>query len=170
MNKQEIETALAEAGFTMEATFTPDPGGKMLGWTCVIQRTGGRAMTTPYKQGVGHLKGYDAQAARSMDGSKAVDAAITQGVWDGKWGRPWSGIRGTPLPKPSIADVLYCLVSDASVLDHPTFESWARDYGYDTDGRSAEKTYRLCLESALRLRAWVGEDGLTKLQVMFQDY
>jgi hypothetical protein len=57
-----------------------------------------------------------------------------------------------------------------SVLDSGSFEEWAADYGFDTDSRKAETTYRACLDIALKLRNGIGEDGLRKLQEAFQDY
>lgn len=59
---------------------------------------------------------------------------------------------------PSAADVLSCLLSDASVEDATSFEDWCSDYGYDTDSRSAEKTYRDCLFQTKELRAFLGEN------------
>ena len=73
-------------------------------------------------------------------------------------------------PVPTLRDVLYSLVSDADAIDCATFEDWAINYGYDTDSRSAEKAYRACLESGLKLRAMLGEEALTKLRELFQDY
>ena len=72
--------------------------------------------------------------------------------------------------QPDPLSVVYSLVMDAGVLDHASFESWASDYGYETDSRSAEKTYRACLEIALQLRAAIGEAGIAALQTDFQDY
>lgn len=71
------------------------------------------------------------------------------------------------LPDPE--SVIYCLVMDSSVLDCGGFEYWADDYGYDTDSRKAETIYRERLDLALKLRAGIGEEGLRKLQVAFQD-
>ncbi len=46
--------------------------------------------------------------------------------------------------EPKIADVLDCLASDASGYENSNgFEDWCLEYGYDTDSRKAEKTYRL---------------------------
>jgi hypothetical protein len=58
---------------------------------------------------------------------------------------------------PSAADVLSCLLSDASVEDATSFEDWCSDFGYDTDSRQAEKTYRDCLFQTKELRAFLGE-------------
>jgi len=39
--------------------------------------------------------------------------------------------------EPTMYDVLTCLEK----YDHPTFEDFCGEFGYDTDSRSAEKTY-----------------------------
>jgi hypothetical protein len=72
------------------------------------------------------------------------------------------------LPDP--ADVIHSLVMDSSVLDAGGFEGWAGDFGYDTDSRSAEATYRACLEIALKMRAAFGDSGMAELQTAFGDY
>jgi hypothetical protein len=71
---------------------------------------------------------------------------------------------------PDTADVLHSLVSDSSVIDHPTFESWADEYGFDADSRKAEQSYRDCLAIALALRSAIGEAGLEQLREAFNDY
>jgi hypothetical protein len=71
---------------------------------------------------------------------------------------------------PGLADVLYPLVIDASVLDYSGFEDWAANFGYEPDSRKAEAIYKSCIEIALHIRNGVGEDGLAKLQAAFQDY
>lgn len=72
--------------------------------------------------------------------------------------------------QPDPLSVVYSLIMDSSVLDHPNFESWAGDFGYETDSRSAEAAYRACLEIALKVRAAIGEAGIAALQTAFQDY
>lgn len=72
--------------------------------------------------------------------------------------------------QPDPLSVVYSLVMDSNVLDYGGFEGWAAEYGYDTDSRSAESTYRACLEIALQLRAAIGEAGIAALQTAFQDY
>jgi hypothetical protein len=60
---------------------------------------------------------------------------------------------------PQAADVLECLVSDASSIEGSgTFESWAEDFGMDPDSRTAEQTWRQILEQAHRLRGFLGRD------------
>jgi len=52
---------------------------------------------------------------------------------------------------------------DASALNHDTFESWASEYGYDTDSRDAERIYKLCLDIGLKLRNRLGDKLLGEL-------
>lgn len=80
-----------------------------------------------------------------------------------------SGATKSPI-QPDPVNVIWCLQCDAGVIDYGTFEQWAADFGYDADSRSAEATYRACLETALKLRAGIGEEGLRQLQEAFQDY
>ncbi len=71
---------------------------------------------------------------------------------------------------PDPVNVIWSCLMDADAIDHPSFESWAADYGYDTDSRTAEATYRTCLDMGLKMRAALGEEGLRQLRDAFQDY
>ncbi len=64
---------------------------------------------------------------------------------------------------PSTSDVVNCLISDCSMLasygdNPPSFEEWAADYGYDSESRSAEKTYRDVIAQGERVRRLLGDD------------
>ena len=71
--------------------------------------------------------------------------------------------RSRPI-KPNEFDVISCLLLDASVLDHPSFEDWASDYGYDPDSRKALAMYHACMATALKLRAGLGDKMITQLR------
>jgi hypothetical protein len=58
--------------------------------------------------------------------------------------------------EPEVADVLGCLLSDASGADETSFEDWASGYGYDSDSRKAERMYGECRKTAVRLRKFLG--------------
>ena len=65
---------------------------------------------------------------------------------------------------PTASGVLSCLVSDASGIDNAlSFEEWAREYGYDTDSRKAERTYKACEEQARKLRAFLGDERYSEI-------
>jgi hypothetical protein len=63
---------------------------------------------------------------------------------------------------PTAADVLNSLSFDSCATGE-TFESWANEYGYDTDSRSAEKTYKACLRYARLLEGFLGSDLYNEL-------
>lgn len=66
--------------------------------------------------------------------------------------------------EPEAADVLNCLADDsAGVSNARSFEEWAEDYGYDTDSRKAEKTYKVCVKQAARLLSFLGENLYNEL-------
>ena len=52
--------------------------------------------------------------------------------------------------EPTAKEVLECLVSDAHGVDE-SFEDWCGEFGYDTDSRKAEKTYKACKKSTQKL-------------------
>ena len=57
---------------------------------------------------------------------------------------------------PDAEGVLECLLSDASSADED-FDSWAADYGYDTDSRKAERTYKQVQAQTAKLRRFLGD-------------
>jgi hypothetical protein len=61
--------------------------------------------------------------------------------------------------EPDVAEVLDCLASDAASVENAgSFEDWCGEYGYDTDSRKAEATYRLIEKQAAKLKALLGAD------------
>jgi hypothetical protein len=61
--------------------------------------------------------------------------------------------------EPEVAEVLDCLISDATGVDNARgFEDWCGDYGYDTDSRKAHRTYTVCARQGERLRKFLGAD------------
>jgi hypothetical protein len=72
-------------------------------------------------------------------------------------------------PAPTLIDVIYSISMDSDVLGQ-SFESWASDFGYDTDSRKAEKTYRDCQDNANKLIRIVGLDNIETLREILQDY
>ena len=65
---------------------------------------------------------------------------------------------------PTLAEVLDCLASDASGIENArSFEEWASEYGYETDSRKAERTYRTCEQQAMELERLLGRDAYQQL-------
>lgn len=65
---------------------------------------------------------------------------------------------GAAIARPTAADVLACLMSDATSYEGAQgFEAWCADMDLDTDSRAALHTYEECGRLAVRLRAFLGE-------------
>lgn len=61
--------------------------------------------------------------------------------------------------QPEAADVLSCLADDSAGVENAgDFEGFCSEFGYDTDSRKAEKTYKACQHSAARLKKFLGDD------------
>lgn len=169
-----------------------DENGKTrysLNWEITLKRGDREVLRTNYSAGVSHVPNYRFRACSKGDPNAKWGMRIEK--WKANWAcetgfvmKYLPGSGGTPedpdayrpvhprvaIPNPDIVDVLWCLILDSSVIDYRSFEEWAPEYGYDPDSRSAEKIYRDCLESALALRAAIGEEGLQKLSEAFQDF
>lgn len=71
------------------------------------------------------------------------------------------GLGGKP---PEVDEVLDCLASDASGAENAgSFEEWCSEYGYDTDSRKAERTYRTIEKQAAKLKALLGDAAYEQL-------
>lgn len=60
--------------------------------------------------------------------------------------------------EPTTADVLSSLAMDAAGVENArgSFEAWAGEYGYDTDSRKVERTWRATLAQADRFSRFCG--------------
>lgn len=167
----------------MKTTFVPwslsrHAGKKRpcLNWKIVLSRPGRSAkVETDYCQGIGHIPNFRTYPGHpTMDEDAYMKNVAERGKYYEK-GLPSSHSLAlnlcmpTPLPPPKKEDVLGCLLMDAEALDHPDFESWAEEYGYDEDSRKAEAIYNACLAGGLRLRALLGEEGLRLLGEKLRD-
>lgn len=58
--------------------------------------------------------------------------------------------------EPKVADVLSCLISDerSGAL---SFDEFCSEFGYDTDSREAERTWKLCARMAPKVRTFLGD-------------
>ena len=65
---------------------------------------------------------------------------------------------------PELDEVLNCLALDAGGVESANgFDDWAAEYGYSSDSRKAERTFRVCQRHAKRLRAFLGETEYSKI-------
>lgn len=170
-----LDATIAALGLEYSARFVPQSQSRnakeaqpSLNWVVTLKK-GRTTLTTDYMQGIGHLPPNSQKLGsyeRQWYERNAAEHGKTGRV--PSWGH--SLLNPKPLPAPLLRDVLCSLVLDAGVLDHATFESWAEEYGYDTDSRKGERIYRACLEHGLKLRAMIGEKAMIELREAFQDY
>lgn len=65
-----------------------------------------------------------------------------------------------PIVHPTAYDVLACITK----YDPGTFENFCDDFGYDTDSRSAERTYNAVVQEWLQISALFSEQELEELR------
>lgn len=144
-----------------------------LNWIYTLKRNDREILSGDYMQGSGHAPAHSRNFKIKPDKPIAVRGECETGKIHIE--NPFSSgslphETSKHIPVPLIRDILYALMIDASVLDSGSFESWAGDLGYDTDSRTAEKIYSLCVQTALKLRGSLGAEGVTEFQTAFQDY
>lgn len=166
--KDKIEALLASHDVMFSFVFVPwskyecdrkQPYG--LAWDVTLTQ-GRRTYTTRFSRGAAHLLSWP-KGRFSGRMSLDEDAECRRESETGRHGKH-------PVATPSVVDVLACLASDASAIDHATFDEWANEYGYDPDSRKAEATYKACLACGLALRNMLGEAGLVELREIVREW
>lgn len=181
----QIKALLAKYNLTVESVFIPwsrsrnkDEKMPSLNWSVTLLMNGRKILTTDYMAGMGHCpyyKKHSVMGRMSYDDMECIKHECETGRkvshYGGALSRPMESstqnLRGTI--QPDSADVIYSLLIDSDVLDYPTFESWAGEFGYDPDSRQAEKTYNDCMKIALQFRQ-IGESVISELREAYQDY
>lgn len=153
-----------------------DSNTEMDHWLCGLRRPGMTApkdaFWVPFSQGIGHRR-WKVNPSRVLDwtdhdrkrfgykpGGPVSHLFLSQRTL---WAEQVAAALIEPAP-PRLADVLDCLASDANGYDNSrNFEDWASDYGYDTDSRKAEATYRIVAEQAKGLRYFLGDNAYREL-------
>lgn len=149
-----------------------------LNWLCTVTRDGkpvNGLERVEYGQGIGHAPSHknppklsdgriDTWAQREIAKVEAESGTIARisAVMGGKA----APNRLRPLPAPKADDVLQSLFRDADAIDYPDFKQWADDCGFDPDSRKGEAIYRKCLQTALALRAAVGDKAFSSLRAL----
>ena len=182
LSKQERAAIVESLGLTVDSVFVPfsqsrNKGNKemTLNWAVTVRRNGREVLTTDYSAGIAHAPSYNAKAKTPSERDLMLRAECETGQRSlgMRWGHRGEVQHGTGernAIKPDAIDVLYSLAMDSDVLDYPSFEDWASNFGYEVDSRKAETTYRACLDIALKLRASLGDDGLQTLRNAFEGY
>jgi len=170
-----LDAAIAALGLTLTAEFVPQSRSRNAGekqpslnWKVTIARGSRTLGPLDYMQGIGHLPKLP-ERIRNLRMAQDYEHKAAEAGRLGRYSGGFIQLTQQPIPPPTLREFLYCVVADASVLDSGGFEDWAREFGYDTDSRSAEATYRACLEQSLAFRALIGDDGLRSLQQAYSD-
>lgn len=154
-----VDAIIADAKLAMSAKHVPseyDPkAGKDvfqgIKWACMFQTPRGE-MSVPFTQGIGHLPDDVYRPTWSRGFTNGELDKINHALKTG-----YVGNSSRRLAPPSIYDVLSCLFSDADALES-TFEDWCGNFGYDSDSRKAESTFKACRETGLDLLRILGAE------------
>jgi len=185
-NKQALREYIESLGLTYQATFIPvrQDADKVkhpkLHWSITLTSVSAFAQF-PYSEGCGHVKGYEKMPIKTPYDRRIKEQATRHTCETGRIERTVGHhglVKPGKQPAPDVLDVLYCLVSDASVRHAPTYEEWASEYGFDADSRKGEEIYRTCQKHTTDLLRVLGlgqvgraaMDRLEKLEELFQDY
>lgn len=187
-----MQNTIDKLGLNYNAVFVPQSQSRNAGeknpslnWKITIKKSG-QSLTTDYMQGIGHAPNYEQSFKQNGWKEKYFSLVAERGKYktilkkfsDGRidWYDVTESMRQhqtsflKPLSIPELKDVLYSLVMDSDVLNYSEFEEWAENFGYETDSRKAEKIYKDCLNTALKLRSIIGQDGIDTLNKLFEDY
>lgn len=156
-----VKNVLEALGITIEADYAPHktPAGESpeLRWRVSVRRNGREFLSTEYSAGCAHSPEYKRNGGRV---TPAVVQECDTGLCYGN--RLWR-------PTPDAANVVHCLLMDASGTDE-TFEEWAGNLGFDPDSRKAEAMFRECCKTAAAFRRTFDREELESLEAAFVDY
>lgn len=112
----------------------------------------------------GHDKPIDCDLWRvTLTGPKSA------GFWSTDY-RTGFGLRKKGMPcKPSKADIMHCLILDASAADE-NFTDWCSNCGYSDGSIKALNAYQACIETAHALRKYIGREDLAAIAELLKDY
>jgi hypothetical protein len=179
MEKHEIQSVIDKLDLSIEAQFVPwsrsrsfrkdaKPTDRNLNWKVTVKRAGRVVVETDYMAGLAHCQSYKQGMRWTIDECKRIELETETGYPADARGH--MRVPGSKPLSPDPLDVLHCLLLDAEALEYRDFEDWAENFGYDTDSRKAETTYRACLDIGLKFRNVLGESGIMELRGAFQDY
>ncbi len=183
-----LASACESAGFSIQCSpprgGVDDKGDKAwphIAYTVTILRNGREVWFGPYKLGVGHVDPRKARVSLYTGVRFTADEESLLATWQHKphaqfinkalWANVAAKVALQQKIAPKLADVVCSLLSDgAAYFDGQSFEDWAGDFGYDTDSRKAEETYRTCDAIGRQLIRGLGRETVEKLREAAQDY
>lgn len=94
---------------------------------------------------------YTCKIVRTMRDRRTMTVTFSKGI----------GHKGK---RPSLAEVLDCLASDASMVENSRdFTDFCNELGYDPDSRKAKRTYDTIIRQSFELRELLGEAQYKRL-------
>ncbi len=131
-------------------------------WECVFTKN--RVIESfEFSTGLGHRKPDESLMAK-MSAHSLAKVSKRMRAWENHYKR----FPDKPVA-PHEADVLHSMILDSSAVDQ-SFASWCDEYGYDSDSRKAESTYRACQENADKLSRVFSRAEIAALSEALQDY
>jgi len=126
-----------------------------INWKCTLYKAGKEIISHDYWQGIAHHPSYRLPMTAQLRNRLAL--SVESGRYNSEFDRYSGGLRLKP---PSLKDFLSALLIDSDVINYPNFKTWAQEFGYDSDSIKARTIYDKCLETALTLRYYLGENFL----------
>ena len=140
-------------------------GGKVKdNWPCVefsvTFKKNGVSETFPWRCGIGYAKWPEnpfsiATKCKTKGKCDYIDTLKSGKVLKDKVLTAKLASIYTPLSVVNPSEIFSRILAD---MPEMTFEEWAREFGYDTDSRKAEKTYNLCLEYGFKAQNFVSPE------------
>lgn len=136
---------------------------KTLNWKVTLKSPNGQ-FTFDYQKGVGNLP-YPSTYMSNFNSyqksviKEAIDTAAETGVARKlivKEKDIQFGLGNEKFPNPTMREVLEGLSLDSEVKNYLSFESWAKEYGYNEDSKQAEKVYKACQKTTESLAKVLG--------------
>ncbi len=163
--RKQVELLTGHAGVQFKAIYRGErirDDWKHDKWECVF--TSGKVSESfEFSMGLGNRK-PDESAMAKMSAQSLAKVSKRMLAWEGHYKR-----FPDKVVAPHKADVLHSLILDSSAVDQ-SFASWCNEYGYDSDSRKAESTYRACQENADKLSRVFSGAEIAALAEALQDY
>ncbi len=139
---------------------------KTLNWKVTLKSPKGQ-MTFDYQKGIGHLpypqgiftkmKKYQSQELNQIL-TDATEKGVARKITVSN-GELTIRMGNAEFPNPTMKEILESLSMDSDSRHHLSFESWAKEYGYDADSISASKVYKSCQKIAEQLSKVLGGES-----------
>lgn len=181
-NALNIQDVLTGMGVSMISEFVPFSKSRnsknkdlSINWIVTIKRNNS-SVSTDYMQGIGHLpepiqpKYFGRETQENVMLQKHACETGKVGYFAPALNKIVTGTKPKLLNSPTIDEVLYCLILDASVIDYPSFADWAHDFGYNDDSMKDKAVYDECMVLALQMRHLFNDAEMNTLRKLFQDY